>query len=63
MSRARTDVDAFVGGRIKQRRKAVAMSQTALGETIGVTFQQIQKYERGHSGSAAWSNRVAGTRR
>ena len=30
MSRVRTDVDAFVGGRIKQRRKALAMSQTAL---------------------------------
>jgi hypothetical protein len=34
MSRVRTDVDAFVGGRIKQRRKALAMSQTALGEAI-----------------------------
>jgi hypothetical protein len=30
MSRVRTDVDAFVGGRIKQRRKALAMSQTAI---------------------------------
>ena len=49
MSRVRTDVDAFVGGRIKQRRKALSMSQTALGEALGVTFQQIQKYERGHN--------------
>jgi DNA-binding transcriptional regulator YiaG len=49
MSRVRTDVDAFVGGRIKQRRKALAMSQSALGEALGVTFQQIQKYERGHN--------------
>jgi transcriptional regulator with XRE-family HTH domain len=49
MSRVRTSVDAFVGGRIKQRRKAMAMSQTALGEAIGVTFQQIQKYERGYN--------------
>jgi transcriptional regulator with XRE-family HTH domain len=49
MSRVRTGVDAFVGGRIKQRRKALAMSQTALGEALGVTFQQVQKYERGHN--------------
>jgi transcriptional regulator with XRE-family HTH domain len=49
MGRVRTDVDAFVGGRIKQRRKALAMSQTALGEALGVTFQQIQKYERGRN--------------
>ena len=49
MGRVKTDVDAFVGGRIKQRRKALAMSQTALGEALGVTFQQIQKYERGHN--------------
>jgi transcriptional regulator with XRE-family HTH domain len=49
VSRVRTDVDAFVGGRIKQRRKALAMSQTALGEALGITFQQIQKYERGYN--------------
>ena len=47
MSRVKTSVDAFVGGRIKQRRKALGMSQIALGEALGVTFQQIQKYERG----------------
>jgi transcriptional regulator with XRE-family HTH domain len=49
MSRVRTSVDAFVGGRIKQRRKALGMSQTDLGEALGVTFQQIQKYERGNN--------------
>ena len=47
MSRVRTSVDAFVGGRIKQRRNVLAMSQDALGEVLGMTFQQIQKYERG----------------
>jgi transcriptional regulator with XRE-family HTH domain len=59
MSRVRTDVDAFVGGRIKQRRKAMAMSQTALGEALGVTFQQIQKYERGHRVGAGALHKVA----
>jgi transcriptional regulator with XRE-family HTH domain len=47
MSRVRTSVDAFVGGRIKQRRKGIGLSQDALGEALGVSFQQIQKYERG----------------
>jgi len=47
MGRVSTSVDAFVGGRIKQRRKALALSQDALGQALGVTFQQIQKYERG----------------
>ena len=53
MSRVKTSVDAFVGGRIKQRRKALGMSQVALAETLGVTFQQIQKYERGANRIAA----------
>jgi hypothetical protein len=38
----RTTVDAFVGGRIKQRRKALAMSQDSLSVAFGVTFQEIQ---------------------
>ena len=53
MSRVKTSVDAFVGGRIKQRRKALGMSQVALAEALGVTFQQIQKYERGANRIAA----------
>jgi transcriptional regulator with XRE-family HTH domain len=40
-------IDLAVGARIRARRKAVGMSQTRLGEGIGLTFQQIQKYERG----------------
>ena len=47
MGKMRTGIDAFVVGRIKQRRKALARSQTALGEALGVRFQQIQKYQRG----------------
>jgi transcriptional regulator with XRE-family HTH domain len=40
-------LDVEIGGRLRQARKARGLSQTQLGESIGVTFQQIQKYERG----------------
>lgn len=40
-------LDVALGLRIRQRRKALGVSQTALAESIGLTFQQIQKYERG----------------
>ena len=42
-----TDVDAHVGNRIRQRRNELRLSQEKLGEHLGVTFQQIQKYEKG----------------
>ncbi|KQV27875.1 hypothetical protein ASC97_05800 [Rhizobium sp. Root1203] len=48
-------VDAEIGGRIRMRRKLLGMSQTDLGAKLGVTFQQIQKYEKG-------TNRVGGSR-
>ena len=40
-------VDAMVGARVRMLRERRKMSQTALGEAIGVSFQQVQKYERG----------------
>ena len=40
-------VDIEVGQRIKLQRLAAGLSQTELGESIGVTFQQVQKYEKG----------------
>lgn len=40
-------VDIHVGQRLRLRRTIMGMSQEALGNAIGVTFQQIQKYERG----------------
>ena len=40
-------VDIEVGQRIKIQRLAAGLSQTELGENIGVTFQQVQKYEKG----------------
>ncbi|MBB3659716.1 transcriptional regulator with XRE-family HTH domain [Rhizobium sp. BK650] len=42
-------VDVEIGRRIKRRRQQLKMSQTALGAAVGVSFQQIQKYERGHN--------------
>jgi transcriptional regulator with XRE-family HTH domain len=40
-------VDVYVGKRLRMRRTMLGMSQEALGRAIGVTFQQVQKYERG----------------
>ena len=40
-------VDAHVGNRLRERRILLGMSQTRLGESLGLSFQQIQKYERG----------------
>ncbi len=40
-------IDVHVGGRIRLRRTLLGMSQERLGESLGLTFQQIQKYERG----------------
>jgi transcriptional regulator with XRE-family HTH domain len=40
-------IDEHVGSRLKMRRLMLDMSQTAVGDAVGVTFQQIQKYERG----------------
>ena len=48
-------VDVHVGARMRQRRSLLGMSQDAVGKAVGVTFQQIQKYERG-------SNRMGSSR-
>ncbi|ESQ82338.1 Cro/Cl family transcriptional regulator [Asticcacaulis sp. AC466] len=45
-------VDIHVGARVRMRRKSLGLSQEALAERIGLTFQQVQKYERG-------SNRIS----
>ena len=39
--------DKHVGSRVRMRRMMLAMSQTQLGNDIGLTFQQVQKYEKG----------------
>src|SRR4051812_29034864 len=48
-------IDLLVGDRVKMRRGAVGMTQGTLGEHLGITFQQIQKYENG-------SNRISSSR-
>ena len=40
-------VDAYVGSRVQFRRKQLGLSQEKLGEALGITFQQVQKYEKG----------------
>jgi transcriptional regulator with XRE-family HTH domain len=40
-------LDREIGARLKMARKARGLSQTELGQAVGVTFQQVQKYERG----------------
>ncbi|MDR2007985.1 MAG: helix-turn-helix domain-containing protein [Alphaproteobacteria bacterium] len=41
------DIDVFAGEQLKKRRKELGMSQKVLAESLGVTFQQVQKYEKG----------------
>lgn len=40
-------VDVYVGSRVRMRRTELGMSQEKLGDAIGITFQQVQKYEKG----------------
>lgn len=42
-------VDVHVGARLRLRRTILGMSQTKLGTALGLTFQQVQKYERGQN--------------
>jgi len=46
-SRRANPIDVHVGGRVRLRRMLLGMSQEKLGEHLGLTFQQIQKYEKG----------------
>jgi transcriptional regulator with XRE-family HTH domain len=48
-------VDKHVGSRVRMRRVLIGMSQEKLGEALGITFQQIQKYEKG-------TNRIGASR-
>src|ERR1700749_3125572 len=47
-------LDAALGDRIRRRRRELGLSQSALGGRLGITFQQVQKYENG-------TNRVSAT--
>jgi transcriptional regulator with XRE-family HTH domain len=48
-------VDEYIGRRVRMRRMAVGMSQEKLANYLGITFQQVQKYEKG-------TNRIGGSR-
>jgi transcriptional regulator with XRE-family HTH domain len=48
-------VDKHVGDQVRLRRAMLGMSQTTLGDALGVTFQQVQKYEKG-------TNRISASR-
>lgn len=48
-------IDVHVGARVRLRRTLLGMSQERLGEALGLTFQQVQKYERG-------ANRIGASR-
>jgi len=47
MAKAATPMDALVGSRLRSRRKQLRISQERLGKEVGVSFQQVQKYENG----------------
>ncbi|MFG1421879.1 helix-turn-helix domain-containing protein [Roseixanthobacter liquoris] len=53
--KAPNPIDKYVGSRVRMRRMMVGMSQEKLGESLGITFQQIQKYEKG-------TNRIGASR-
>src|SRR5262244_2816948 len=46
-SRRANPIDIHVGSRVRFRRMLLGMSQEKLGEKLGLTFQQVQKYEKG----------------
>lgn len=48
-------IDKEIGARIRARRNVLGLSQERLGDELGLTFQQVQKYEKG-------TNRVSGSR-
>jgi transcriptional regulator with XRE-family HTH domain len=55
VTKSATAVDKYVGGRVRMRRMMLSMSQEKLGGALGLTFQQVQKYEKG-------TNRIGASR-
>jgi transcriptional regulator with XRE-family HTH domain len=54
-TKAPNPIDKYVGSRVRMRRLMLGMSQEKLGDELGITFQQVQKYEKG-------TNRVSASR-
>lgn len=55
VTKAPNPTDKYVGSRVRMRRIMLGMSQEKLGEALGLTFQQVQKYEKG-------TNRIGASR-
>ena len=55
MNKTPNPIDRHVGARVRMRRLMVGLSQSKLAESLGVTFQQVQKYEKG-------ANRIGASR-
>jgi transcriptional regulator with XRE-family HTH domain len=55
ISKSPDPIDRHVGSRVRMQRKMLGMSQERLGDAVGVTFQQVQKYEMG-------TNRIGASR-
>lgn len=55
MAKSPNPVDQYVGRRVRMRRLMLDLSQTRLADALGVTFQQVQKYEKG-------TNRISASR-
>jgi transcriptional regulator with XRE-family HTH domain len=55
MNKTPNPIDKHVGARVRMRRLMVGLSQTKLGDALNVTFQQVQKYEKG-------ANRIGASR-
>lgn len=55
MKKSPNPIDKHVGARVRMRRMMIGMSQEKLGDALGLTFQQIQKYEKG-------TNRIGASR-
>ena len=53
--KAPNPIDRYVGSRVRMRRMMLSMSQEKLGDALGLTFQQVQKYEKG-------ANRIGASR-
>ncbi len=55
VKKAPNPIDKHVGSRVRMRRMMLSMSQEKLGDALGLTFQQVQKYEKG-------TNRIGASR-
>lgn len=55
MAKAPDPVDKYVGSRVRMRRLMLGLSQTELADVLGISFQQVQKYENG-------TNRISASR-